>query len=67
MPMNKFLFDHQLAAMNADLSGTAEERGARVALVGSRAKRMADWRMANGLSNTGWPQDERPDASEKDV
>ena len=51
MPMNKFLFDHQLAAMK----------------VGSRAKRMADWRKANGLSNAGWPQDERPELVEKDI
>lgn len=66
MPMNKFLFDHQLAALNADGSGTAEERSAQVELVGSRAKRIADWRSANGLSNVGWPQDERPAVSEKD-
>lgn len=67
MPMNKFLYDHQLAVMKADGSGTAEERNATANLVGSRAKRMADWRKANGLSNAGWPQDERPEEAEKEI
>ena len=34
MPMNKFLFDHQLAAMKADRSGSAEERVAAADMVG---------------------------------
>ena len=69
MPMNKFLFDHQLAAMNVDRSGTAEERAQAEDLVGGRAKRIADWRKENGLSSRGWPTDDRPAAeplSEKD-
>ncbi|WFL78290.1 hypothetical protein P7228_04285 [Altererythrobacter arenosus] len=65
--MNKFLFDHQLAAMKVDGSGTAEERSAKAELVGSRARRMADWRKANGLPNAGWPRDERPEVAEKDI
>ena len=65
MPMNKFLFDHQLAAMKADRSGSPEERKEAAESMGNRAKRMADWRRANGLSDFGWPADERP-ISEKD-
>ena len=59
MPMNQFLFDHQLAAMKIDRSGSAEERRHAVELMGTRAKRMAEWRKANGLSNKGWPRDAR--------
>lgn len=42
MPMNKFLFDHQLAAMKADRSGSAEERVAAADMVGGRAKQLAE-------------------------
>lgn len=59
MPMNQFLFDHQLAAMKLDRSGSAEERKEAIDLMGKRAKRMAKWRKANGLSHQGWPRDER--------
>ena len=59
MPMNKLLFDHQLAAMKVDRSGTAEERKDAIDLMGGRAKRIADWRKTNGLSGKGWPHDER--------
>ena len=59
MPMNQFLFDHQLAAMKVDRSGSAEERTESVDQLGGRAKRIAEWRKANGLSNQGWPRDER--------
>lgn len=65
MPMNKLLFDHQLAAMKADRSGSPEERKEAAESMGHRAKRMADWRRTNSLSNLGWPADERP-ISEKD-
>ena len=65
MPMNKYLFDHQLAAMKADRSGSLEERKEAIELMGKRAKRMVDWRKTNGLSEVGWPTDERP-VSEKD-
>ena len=60
MPMNKFLFDHQLAAMKVDRSGSAEEREEAADLMGGRAKRIAEWRKDNHLSNHGWPGDERP-------
>jgi hypothetical protein len=60
MPMNQFLFDHQLAAMKVDRSGSAEERKIAFEAMGARAKRIAGWRKTNGLSNLGWPRDERP-------
>ena len=60
MPMNQFLFDHQLAAMKIDGSGTAEMRKNSVELRGGLARKITDWRKANGLSNIGWPNDKRP-------
>ncbi|XUU59966.1 hypothetical protein ACRAQ6_10350 [Erythrobacter sp. HA6-11] len=62
MPMNQFLFDHQVAAMKVDRSGSPEERKEISELIGTRAKRIAEWRKANGLSNQGWPRDERESA-----
>jgi hypothetical protein len=59
MPINQFLFDHQLAAMKADRSGSAEEREAAFEAMGERAERIANWRKKNGLSDLGWPRDER--------
>lgn len=59
MPMNQFLFDHQLAAMKVDGSGSAKEREKSLELMGSQAKRIAEWRKTNGLSNIGWPHDKR--------
>ncbi|MFN2100923.1 hypothetical protein [Altererythrobacter sp. MF3-039] len=63
MPMNQFLFDHQLAAMQADGSGSAEERKETLDLIGTRAKQITKWRKKNRLSNTGWPRDEGEDAA----
>ena len=60
MPMNEFLFDHQLAAIKVDRSGSAEEREEAANLMDDRAKRIAEWRKDNHLSNQGWPGDERP-------
>lgn len=57
MPMNQFLFDHQIAAMKADRSGTAEERRDATERLAGRARRIADWRTTKGLSNLGWPHD----------
>ena len=59
MPMNQFLFDHQLAAIKVDRSGSAEERKEAFDAMGVRAQRIAKWRKTNGLSNLGWPHDER--------
>ncbi|WP_375290083.1 hypothetical protein [Qipengyuania sp.] len=64
MPMNQFLFDHQLAAMKVDRSGSAEERSEAIEAVKDRAKRIADWREANGMSHLGWPREEYPMADE---
>ncbi|AWW75650.1 hypothetical protein CD351_14540 [Erythrobacter sp. KY5] len=55
MPMNQFLFDQQLAAMKVDRSGWLHERSLAIELMEARAKRVADWRFENGLSNMGWP------------
>jgi hypothetical protein len=44
MPINQFLFDHQLAAMKADRAGSAEEREAAFEAMGERAERIANWR-----------------------
>lgn len=60
MPMNQFLFDHQLAAMKIDRSGSAKDRKVTIDAMGARAKQIADWRSQNGLSSKGWPRDERP-------
>lgn len=65
MPMNQFLFDHQLAAMKADRSGSAAERKETFEVMGGHAKRIAEWRKTNGLPNLGWPRDVRP-ANHKD-
>lgn len=65
MPMNQLLFDHQLAAMMVDRSGSTEDRKEAVELLGARAKRMANWREKNGLSELGWPRDERPPPHEE--
>lgn len=59
MPMNQFLFDHQLAAMKIDRSGSKAQRKKSVELMGSQAKQITEWRKANGLSNIGWPRDNR--------
>ena len=62
MPMNQYLFDHQLAAMKVDKSVSAEERKETVELAGAFAEQIVQWRKANGLSDIGWPRDERPSA-----
>lgn len=64
MPMNQFLFDHQMAAMKVDKSGSTEERSEAFEKMGSLAKRMATWRKTNGLSDLGWPHDQRPPPDE---
>ena len=64
MPMNQFLFDHQLAAMKVDKSGSTEERSEAFETMGILAKRMATWRKTNGLSGLGWPRDQRSPAGE---
>lgn len=66
MPMNQFLFDHQLAAMKVDQSGSTEERSEASEVMGNLAKRMAAWRKTNGLSDLGWPHDQRSPPDEAD-
>lgn len=65
MPMNQFLFDHQLAAMKIDRSGTTDERTDAINQLEQRAKRITDWRKANGLSTHGWPHDRRTSGSKE--
>lgn len=65
MPMNQFLFDHQVAAMKVDRSGSPEDRKEAAELLGARAKSMANWQKGNGLSELGWPRDERPPSCEE--
>lgn len=64
MPMNQFLFDHQVAAMKVDHSGSAEDRKEAAEMLGARAKGMANWRKRNGPSESGSPRDERPPSRE---
>ncbi|TNE29482.1 MAG: hypothetical protein EP350_09710 [Alphaproteobacteria bacterium] len=51
MDLNRLLFKHQLAQMNADRSGLNEDRK----LARTCAGRIADWRVAEGLPIFGWP------------
>lgn len=57
MPMNQFLFDHQLAAMKADGSGSARERKQAADVMQEYARRILEWRKAKGLSVQGWPRE----------
>lgn len=63
MTINQFLFDHQLAAMTADRSGSAKEREQAFEAMGGRAVQIAEWRNANGLSNLHTLRDVRRVAS----
>ena len=67
MPMNRLLFDHQVAKLRADLSAIAdnEDQGAaRRDLMNRTAQRITDWRAKRGLPNIGWPTSDRPDDQE---
>ena len=64
MPMNRLLFDHQVAKLRADLSAIAdgEEQGAaRRDLMNRTAQRITDWRALRGLPNIGWPSSDNAD------
>lgn len=61
MAINELLYDHQLAMLNAQRAQSLEDRDTYLDLVGYYAKRITAWRRANGLSETGWPRDERTD------
>ncbi len=59
MPINQLLFDHQLAMLRAQRARSLQDRDTYLELVGYYAKRITDWRRANGLPEAGWPQDGR--------
>ncbi len=62
MDMNQLLYNHQLAKLNAQHSPSGKSRKSNFDLIDHYAGRITDWRRAEGLSDTGWPRDERPDA-----
>lgn len=57
--MNQLLYDHQLAKLHAQYSPSGRNFEPDVDLVGHCAGRITAWRRAQGLSETGWPRDER--------
>ena len=60
MPMNRLLFEHQIAKMNADASTCVIDRASMDEETARRAQDIANWRTAMGLSNTGWPNIDIP-------
>lgn len=63
MDMNQLLFNHQVAQMNADRPGLEALRETHFDLVGYYAKRITAWRRAQGLSDIGWPREQRRDVA----
>lgn len=61
MNLNQLLYNHQLAKLNAGQARVGADRDTYFDLVGYYAKRLTEWRRANGLSEIGWPRDERLD------
>lgn len=61
MNLNQLLHSHQLAKLNVQQAKSCEDREAYTDLVGHYAMRITDWRSAKGLSDIGWPRDERPE------
>lgn len=61
MNLNQLLHNHQRAKMNARQARSKGGRETYFDLVGYYAKRITDWRRAQGLSDIGWPRDERLD------
>jgi len=53
MTLNRLLFDHQLALMNAERSHSKTDQESHFDLVEYYAKRIAAWRQNAGLSATG--------------
>ena len=59
MSLNQLLYNHQLAKLNAQTAISQADRATYSELVGHYAQRITDYRRAHGLSDTGWPRDER--------
>lgn len=55
MSINQLLHHHQLAQMNAGQARSATDRETYFDLVGYYAKRIGQWRRAQGLTDAGWP------------
>ncbi len=55
MDMNQLLYNHQLAMLNVQHPRSATVCRSSFDLVGHYAGRIADWRLAAGLSVAGWP------------
>ena len=64
MTLNQLLYNHQLAKLNAQSAASRVDQETYFDLVGPYAKRITDYRRANGLSETGWPRDERDGAEQ---
>jgi len=60
MNVNQLLHNHQLAKLMAQHADSRKDRDVNFDLVSHYTKQITAWRRAEGLSDTGWPQDERP-------
>jgi hypothetical protein len=58
--VNKLLYDHQLARLNAAGAGSAEDRAAHDERARAYAEQIVAWRRDAGLSEAGWPGSEAP-------
>lgn len=61
MNLNQLLHNHQLAKLNAQQAQSCEDQETKLDLVGHHAQCIIDWRRSKGLSEIGWPHDERPE------
>ena len=59
MDINQLLHNHQLAKLNAQFAFLREDRETNFDLVRHYAKRITAWRESAGLSDAGWPSNER--------
>ena len=59
MDVNRLLHDHQMAKLNAQYAVSGRDRDDSTNLIGKYAAQITAWRKAEGLSDTGWPRDER--------
>lgn len=60
MDPNQLLYNHQLARLKAQHALLPAYRDNSSALISQHAARITAWRNGAGLSDTGWPKDERP-------
>ena len=55
MDVNRLLYNHQLAKLNAQVARSHSDRELYLDLVDLYAGRIAAWRHAKGLVERGWP------------